>query len=120
MENYLKQQKQLQGIEDSSKIRSEINDIDNFIMIHKNELDFINKITLEFSDFNERYPVLFKKLIHQECDRDQLEFLLLRLEEVRTGSKSQHDASVEVGQILVDNYVKPKLAEKERNEEELS
>ncbi len=118
MEDYLKQQKQLQGIEESSKIRKEINEIDKYVVKHVNDPDFNEKVTSQFSDFNDKYPVLFKKIINQDCDRNQLEFILNRLEEVRTGTKSQHDASVEVGQILVDNYVKPKLAEKEKQEKQ--
>ena len=40
--------------------------------------------------------------------------MLDKLEQIQTNKKTQYDASVEVGQVLVDKFVKPKLAEKEK------
>lgn len=117
MQDYLNQQKNTQEIEDTSSIKEKINEIDNYVSHNKHKTNFNIDVEQQFSDFNKKYPSLFKKLINQDCDRKQLDFVLNRLEEVRVGSKTQYDASVEVGQVLVDNYVKPKLAEKGKSTE---
>ena len=41
--------------------------------------------------------------------------MLSKLDQVRLGTQSQHNASVDVGQVLVDRYVKPELAKKEKS-----
>lgn len=120
MENFLKQTQQSQSIESKEILKNDIKLIDDFVEKNKNRNNFNELVHSKFPIFSEKYPALFKKLINQDCDRNQLEFVLNRLEQVRTGTKSQHDASVEVGQVLVDNYVKPKLAEKERREKQQS
>ena len=38
--------------------------------------------------------------------------MLKQLENIQKGNKTQHDASVEIGQILVDKFVKPELNKK--------
>ena len=43
------------------------------------------------------------------CDDMVLSQLLYQFEEVKSGNINQHDASVNVGQVLVDKYVKPKI-----------
>ena len=103
-------------IEDTNSLKSQINQINEYINHNYHKKEFEDQVRLEFSQFENKYPALFKKLINRDCDPDQLEFVLNRLEQVRTGMKSQHDASVEVGQVLVDKYVKPEL-EKKKNKE---
>jgi hypothetical protein len=41
--------------------------------------------------------------------KETLEMMLKNLEKMEAGSLSQHDASVAVGTVLVDTYVKPQL-----------
>jgi hypothetical protein len=110
------QQKQLgaETIEPVSSIKKQIKDIQKYVAKNKNKSTFTTDIGTEFPIFKERYPVLFKLLSQNNCDPQQLAMLLGRLEQVQAGTKSQYDASVEVGTMLVDKHVKPKLAEKER------
>ena len=110
------QQKQLgdQTIASSASIREQVNNVRKYVQIHKREPDMIDNASIEFADFKLTYPTLFKKICDNTCDRQQLEMLLQRLEQIQSSQKTQYDASVEVGQILVDKYVKPKLEEKER------
>lgn len=102
-------------IEDTISLRSQINEIKGYVNKNYQKENFDEQVRQQFSLFENKYPALFKKLINRDCDPEQLEFVLNRLEQVRTGNKSQHDASVEVGQVLVDKYVKPEL-EKKKNE----
>ena len=105
----------LKQIEDTISLKSQISEIKKYVNHNHHKKDFDEKVRQQFSHFENKYPALFKKLTNQDCDAEQLEFVLNRLEQVRTGIKSQHDASVEVGQVLVDKYVKPELEKKNNN-----
>ena len=56
-------------------------------------------------------PVLFIKacIDKQNFNRDQLYSMLQKRNKIQTNELSLHDASVDVGTALVDQYVKPKL-----------
>lgn len=65
-------------------------------------------ITERVPEFAEKYPELFKKLIKKE-DLAPIQSMLVMLDRMGDGSLSQHQASVIVGQKLVDRYVTPQL-----------
>ena len=58
--------------------------------------------------FATSYPELFKKVIEKQ-DLSHLGVMLNALDKMETGSLSQHQASILVGQRLVDKFVKPQL-----------
>ena len=68
----------------------------------------INEITAEHAEFAKGYPGLFKKVVQKE-DLGPLKTMFAALEKMGTGDLSQHQASVIVGQKLVDKFVKPQL-----------
>jgi hypothetical protein len=68
----------------------------------------INEITARHSDFARDYKELFKKVIQKE-DLGPLNTMFGALEKMGQGTLSQHEASVIVGQKLVDKFVKPQL-----------
>tara|TARA_B100001057_G_C22822222_1_gene939878 strand:+ start:811 stop:1173 length:363 start_codon:yes stop_codon:yes gene_type:complete len=102
-------------IESTESITNQINSISEYVQKNKRNVDFRKNVSEEFSEFEHRYPTLFRKLVEDDCDRQQLNFMLSKLEQVRSGNQSQHDASVDVGQVLVDKFVKPELAKKNKN-----
>ena len=104
-----------QEIESTESITNQINSISEYVQKNKRNVDFRKNVSEEFSEFEHRYPTLFRKLVEDDCDRQQLNFMLSKLEQVRSGNQSQHDASVDVGQVLVDKFVKPELAKKNKN-----
>ena len=61
----------------------------------------------EYSTFSEKYEKLFGMICSYECRDQILNMMMLNFKKVKEGHKSQHDASVDVGGVLVDNYVKP-------------
>ena len=66
----------------------------------------------EFRDFKEKNPHLYVKA-KQHLSRDDMRritFMLSQLRDVRENTTPTHDASVNVGSMLVDDYVKPVLA----------
>lgn len=63
----------------------------------------------EFNEFYSQKPQLFEMICSDNCDDDLLNKMLKVHSKVQTGELSQHDASVEVGQELVNKYVIPKV-----------
>ena len=65
-------------------------------------------ITERVTDFVEIYPELFKKIITRQ-DLAPIQTMLAMLDKMGQGQLSQHQASIQVGQKLVDRYVTPQL-----------
>jgi hypothetical protein len=62
----------------------------------------------QFKDFSEYYPELFKKILAKE-DLTPMRVMLAMLDRMADGSINQHQASVIVGERLVEKFVKPQL-----------
>ena len=67
-----------------------------------------DNIRSQFKPFIDLYPELFKKIITKQ-DLTPFQNMLEMLDRMGDGTLSQHQASVIVGQKLVDQYVKPQL-----------
>ena len=65
-------------------------------------------IRTRVSDFVERYPELFKKII-EKADLTPINNMLVMLDQMGNGKINQHQASVVVGKKLVDRYITPHL-----------
>jgi len=70
------------------------------------------QVSSRFSDYQKEFPRIFAMLITRSYPEDLLEMMLRQLESVEDGRTSQHNASVHVGTVLVDQFVKPQLAGK--------
>ena len=70
-------------------------------------LDTIRDATGTFAT---QYPGLFKMLLSDSYNDASLRTMLALLDRMGTGSMSQHQASVVVGQRLHDIYIKPKMS----------
>ena len=68
------------------------------------------QISSRFSDYQKEFPRIFAMLITRTYPEDVLEMMLRQLESVEDGRTTQHTASVHVGTVLVDQFVKPQLA----------
>ena len=66
------------------------------------------ELKISHEAFAKGYPQLFKKIIGKE-DLTPLRTMLGSLDKMAEGKISQHQASVIVGQKLVDTFVKPQL-----------
>ena len=64
-----------------------------------------------YNSFYTKYEKCFDMICDPQCDDEILNKIIHARQLVINGSKSQHDASVEVGQNLVNKYVKPKVSE---------
>lgn len=63
-----------------------------------------------FPEFVEDYPGLFEMVLRPEgFDGKSLSLMISMLNKMGNGKASQHEASIHVGQHLLDSYVKPQL-----------
>ena len=67
------------------------------------------EIEVELAAQKEEYPRLFAMVLDPRHSPAMLYAMLAQLESVERGSRSTHDASVAVGTILVNSFVRPKL-----------
>jgi hypothetical protein len=93
-------------------IKDHIRDIQARMAAGKEE----GAIKTEFAAFTKDYPELMKKVL-AKADLSHLGIMLNALEKMEAGNLSQHQASVMVGQRLVDKFVKPQLNESAQNKQ---
>jgi len=67
------------------------------------------QVSAHFADYQKEFPKVFEMILTRTYRHEFLEMMLQQLERVERGSTSQHDASVAVGTVLVDEIVKPQL-----------
>lgn len=63
----------------------------------------------DYEEFKTEYPVLYKTCKSKKFEQRQLKFFLMKLRQIEENKTSEHDASVSIGTLLVDKYVKPQL-----------
>lgn len=68
------------------------------------------QVCADFAEFQTEFPKIFEMVLTRTYPRDVLDMMLRQLEKMEGGSMSQHNASVAVGGLLVDRFVKPQLA----------
>ena len=78
-----------------------------------NPNEFVEKLKRDFKKLEDNFPSIFEKVLSGTLEYDRLEFMIKMLGEVRTQKLSKHEASVVVGQELVNNIVKPGLEDKD-------
>ncbi len=68
------------------------------------------QVSTQFAEWQTEFPKIFEMLLTRTYNREIMAIMIEQFERVERGSKSQHDASVAVGTVLVDRIVKPQLA----------
>lgn len=70
----------------------------------------IDDIKAVFPEFCEQYPNILEMITRPGgYDQRSLDMMIKMLEKMGQGLKSQHEASIQVGQHLLNAYVKPQL-----------
>ena len=95
---------------DSKKILADVEEIHN--IVNNSETYSVSKLEVEFKDLFEIYPSIFKMACEGNMDFVRLKYMLQMIDNVKQNKISEHDASVDVGQKLVDEIVKPDLDSK--------
>ncbi len=67
----------------------------------------ITKYRSRYGNFAERYPFLFLAACEPNFDMNRLRYMLQMKEAVDKQRLTQHQASVEVGTFMYNEYVKP-------------
>jgi hypothetical protein len=107
---------------DTSYILDDVKEMRNRIILYKTkkidrnlkEEEFTNKLERDYKKLYDNFPTIFQKVMLGTLELDRLEFMLKMVGEVKTNKLSKHEASVVVGQELVDNIVKPTLDENKK------
>ena len=66
-------------------------------------------VSSRFAEYQLEFPKLFATLLNRDYPRDVLGLMISQIEKVESGRMSQHDASVAVGSVLVNQFVKPQM-----------
>lgn len=74
------------------------------------------QISARFADYQKEFPKIFEMILTRTYPRDVMEMMIQQLEKMEAGNVSQHNASVHVGGVLVDRFVKPQLKHVEKKE----
>ena len=105
---------------DTSYVLEDVKDMINKINLYNskklysnlNPGEFVEKLKKDYNKLEDNFPSIFEKVLSGTLEYERLEFMLKMLGEVKTQKLSKHEASVVVGQELVNNIVKPSLEEK--------
>ena len=93
-----------------SSLRKELEENSNLLKNNPEEFDDLMK--KKYDKFIEKYPTIYNKLKEGTLDEDKFEYMINMLSDVKSNKISDFDASVKVGERLVDHYVKPQLSKK--------
>tara|TARA_X000000368_G_C22867122_1_gene639202 strand:+ start:121 stop:474 length:354 start_codon:yes stop_codon:yes gene_type:complete len=64
---------------------------------------------LKYPQLSNTFPIIIKKACETNFDYEKFKWMMEIQKRVKENKISQHNASVEVGERLVDDHVKPKL-----------
>ena len=72
----------------------------------------ISTLMIEYNELYDMYPSIFKMACKGDMNIERLTYMLDMLDKIKNNNITEHDASVNVGQVLVDEIVKPNLEKK--------
>lgn len=88
----------------SIRVRNTILDIE-----HALETQTPAQVSTQFAEFQKEFPKIFDTVLKGNYNRGFMAMMLDQMDKIEEGKTNQHEASVAVGQMLVDNIVKPQL-----------
>ena len=83
--------------------------IDNLATKNQDSESFKKEMKTKFDYLFTNFEPIFNICLSQNYDFNRLKFMLQMAKRVQKSEITEHDASVQVGQILVDQIVKPQL-----------
>jgi hypothetical protein len=63
----------------------------------------------DYIEFKNKYENLYKMCMQKNFDSNQFNYFLHKLKQIEEKKITEYDASVSIGTLLVDKYVKPQL-----------
>tara|TARA_B100001093_G_C26728673_1_gene971170 strand:- start:589 stop:933 length:345 start_codon:yes stop_codon:yes gene_type:complete len=83
--------------------------IDNLATNNLNESKFKETMLQKYESLFKNFEPIFNISISKSYDYNRLNFMLNMAKKVQNDEITEHNASIEVGQVLVDQIVKPQL-----------
>lgn len=82
----------------------------------KDKVNFLKKYKYIEKDYNFLYNIIINNDLKNGKSQELqiLNFMLSKIDDVNNNKDSKKNIEVEVGQVLVDNYVKPMLEKKKK------
>ena len=77
-----------------------------------NQSEFLKNIQNTYLELSTDYPSIIKIAASHNYDENRLKYMLVMANKVSNNDISEKNASVKVGQLLVDEIVKPQLNKK--------
>ena len=107
---------------DTSYVIDDVKEIQNRIKLYdRKKIDrnltqeqFTNKLKTDYQKLQDNFPTVFEKTLLGTLELNRLEFMLKMIGDIKKKKVTKHEASVVVGQELVDNIVKPTLPDKKQ------
>jgi hypothetical protein len=104
---------------DTSKLKTEVHGLgaDTRAWHYKRDFrdmdreQFVEVMKVKYEYLMTNSATLFERVMQGDLNMGQLDYMLAMIDKVNNGA-NYHDTSVEVGQKLVDVYVKPMLDKK--------
>jgi hypothetical protein len=90
----------LQAVEEICKCTHHFDDV-------KSKIDYYSSM---YPNLFTAYPTALKKACESNFDLEKFKWMMNMQKNVQNNQISQHNASIEVGERLVDEHVKPKLS----------
>ena len=89
--------------ERAAYVKDRIQEIRRLVALHKTD----SEIRVALGSFADQYPMLFEQALRPNFNEQKLNLMIGLLERMGTGSMSQHQASVIVGEHLADTFIRP-------------
>ena len=75
--------------------------------------EFVNIMENEHENIKDKFSSIFKQCVSGHMDLKVITYMINQAKEIKNKKISKHNASVNVGQKLVDTFIKPKMDKKE-------
>jgi hypothetical protein len=94
------------------QIKKSVEEIQKCVRERDESIDFKtfqSDMSDKYSEFREKYPTIFEKVLENSLDIERFNYMLNMAKKIDNKEMTNHDASVKVGERLVDEFVKPNL-----------
>jgi hypothetical protein len=109
----------IRDLRHSKKIRKCVETIEAIKINNPNaDLKTLDELCMEAAGFLFRnYTVIYNKLIRNQIDINMFYIFLNKLKEIENGKMSQQEAAYDIGMLLRNMYIDPRLKEMEEHKE---
>lgn len=95
------------------KVLTDSQKLNNDFMNNRGAIESFNKKMQEkYKDLFTEYKSIYRISMTDKYDHARLRFMLEMSEKIKNKEITEHDASVQVGEVLVNEIVKPQLEKK--------